>query len=81
MSPVGLLSPNVTMDRDRSVTVLGMPDNEIDPAGNTQQFRAFVHRGGGEPATKSGGNTGLMIGVVVAVVIVAVVIGLAIAMM
>jgi hypothetical protein len=69
------------MDRDRSVTVLGMPDNENDPAGNTQQFRAFVQHGAREPATKSGGNTGLMIGVAVAVVIVAVVVGLAVKMM
>jgi hypothetical protein len=61
--------------------VLGMPDNEIDPAGNTQQFRAFVQHGTREPATKSGGNAGLMIGVVVAVVVVAVVAGLAIMMM
>ena len=52
-----------------------MPDNEIDPAGDTQQFRAFVHRGGGEAAAQSG-NAGLLIGVAVAVVIVAVVIGL-----
>jgi hypothetical protein len=58
-----------------------MPDNEIDPAGNTQQFRAFVQRGPRDPATKSGANTGLIIGVVVAVVIVAVVIGLAVKMM
>jgi hypothetical protein len=57
-----------------------MPDNEIDPAGNTQQFRAFVHRGGGEPAAKRG-NAGLMIGVAVAVVVVAVVVGLAVAVL
>src|ERR671930_167147 len=56
------------MDRDRSVTVLGMPDNEMDPAGNTQQFRAFVQQGTGEPAAK-GGNTGLIVGVVAAVVV------------
>jgi hypothetical protein len=69
------------MDRDRSVTVLGMPDNEIDPAGNTQQFRAFVQHGAREPAAKRGGNAGLMIGVAVVVVIVAVVVGLGITMM
>jgi hypothetical protein len=58
-----------------------MPDNEIDPAGNTQQFRAFVQHGTREPATKSGGGAGLMIGVVAVVVIVAVVVGLAVTMM
>jgi len=57
-----------------------MPDNEIDPAGNTQQFRAFVQHGAGEKPAKSG-NVGLMIGVAAAVVIVAVVIGLAIKVM
>lgn len=70
------------MDRDRSVTVLGMPDDEIDPAGNTQQFRAFVQHGARDSAAaKDGGNTGVMIGVAAAVLIVAVVIGLAVAMM
>jgi tetrahydromethanopterin S-methyltransferase subunit F len=69
------------MDRDRSVTVLGMPDNEIDPAGNTQQFRAFVQGGPRDQATKSGANAGLIIGVAVAVVIVAVVVGFAVTMM
>lgn len=58
-----------------------MPDNEIDPAGNTQQFRAFVQHGARESGTKSGGGTGLIIGVAVAVVIVAVVIGLAVTVM
>ena len=57
-----------------------MPDNEIDPAGNTQQFRAFVHRDGSEQPAKSG-NAGLMIWVAAAVVIVAVVIGLAVKML
>jgi hypothetical protein len=57
-----------------------MPDNEIDPAGDTQQFRAFVQHGAGEPATKNG-NAGLMIGVAVAIVIVAVVAALAVKML
>lgn len=57
-----------------------MPDNEIDPAGSTQQFRAFVQHGAGEKASK-GGNTGLVIGVAVAVVIAVVVIGFAVTMM
>ncbi|HEU5157331.1 MAG TPA: hypothetical protein VFU43_10060 [Streptosporangiaceae bacterium] len=54
-----------------------MPDNEIDPAGNTQQFRAFVQHGARDSAAKSG-NAGLMIGVAVAVVIAVAVIGLAV---
>ena len=54
-----------------------MPDNEIDPAGNTQQFRAFVHRGAGDSAAKKG-NVGLMVGAAVAVLIVVVVVALAI---
>lgn len=58
-----------------------MPDNEIDPAGNTQQFRAFVHRGGGEQQPAKSANVGLIIGVVAAVVIVVVVVGLAVTMM
>jgi hypothetical protein len=52
----------------------------MDPAGNTQQFRAFVQRDGGEQAAK-GGNTGLIVGVAVAVIVVAVIIGLAVTMM
>lgn len=58
-----------------------MPDNEIDPAGNTQQFRAFVQRGPRDTGAKSGPNTGLIIGVAVAVVLVAIVVGLAVKMM
>jgi hypothetical protein len=57
-----------------------MPDNENDPAGNTQQFRAFVQHGGSESAAKRG-NAGLMIGVAAAVVILAVVVGLAVKML
>ena len=57
-----------------------MQDYENDPAGDTQQFRAFVQQGTGEPAAK-GGNTGLIVGVVAAVVVVAVVIGFVVAMM
>lgn len=57
-----------------------MPDNEMDPAGNTQQFRAFVQRGTGEQAAK-GGNTGLIVGVAAVVVVVAVIIILAVAVL
>jgi hypothetical protein len=54
-----------------------MPEYENDPAGNTQQFRAYVQRGAAEPAAKRG-NAGVVIGAVVAVVIVAAVVILAI---
>ncbi|HEX6471436.1 MAG TPA: hypothetical protein VF069_20210 [Streptosporangiaceae bacterium] len=57
-----------------------MPDNENDPAGNTQQFRAFVQHGASESAAKRG-NPGLIIGVALAVVILAVVVGLAVKML
>lgn len=50
-----------------------MPRNEQDPAGNTQQFRAFA-RGGDAPS--SGANTGLVIGVAVAVLVLVAVVAL-----
>jgi preprotein translocase subunit SecD len=53
-----------------------MPEYEGDPAGNTQQFRAYVNRDAGEPAAKSG-SAALIAGVALVVVIVAVVTGLA----
>jgi hypothetical protein len=53
-----------------------MSEHENDPAGNTQQFRAYVQRGAAEPAAAKGGSTGLIIGVAAVVVIVAVVAGL-----
>jgi hypothetical protein len=54
-----------------------MQDYENDPAGDTQQFRAYVQQGSSEPPAKSG-NAGLIVGVAAAVVVVAVVIGLAV---
>jgi hypothetical protein len=71
---------NAALGSDQSVTVLGMPEYENDPAGNTQQFRAF-QRGAAEPAAKGGNtglNTGLIVGVAAVVVIVAVVAALAV---
>jgi hypothetical protein len=54
-----------------------MPEYENDPAGSTQQFRAYVQRGAADPATAAkGGSAGLIIGVAAVVVIVAVVAGL-----
>jgi hypothetical protein len=50
-----------------------MPKNEQDPAGTTQQFRAFANRG---DAAASGPNTGLIVGVAIAVVVLAVVVAL-----
>jgi hypothetical protein len=63
-----------TFGGDQSVTVLGMSEHENDPAGSTQQFRAYVQRGAAQPAAK-GGGAGLIVGVAAVVVIVAVVAG------
>ncbi|MFL6055998.1 MAG: hypothetical protein ACJ72W_24295 [Actinoallomurus sp.] len=49
-----------------------MPKNEQDPAGSTQQFRAFATR----DAASSGPNTGLIVGAAVAVLVVIVVVAL-----
>ncbi|MCM2427537.1 hypothetical protein [Streptomyces sp. RKAG337] len=57
------------------------PENNYDPAGDTQMFRAFVE----EPQqlqqqqarTGSGKRTGLIIGIVVAVLVIAGVVALA----
>jgi len=57
-----------------------MSENELDPAGTTQQFRAFAQGGAAESNQARGRNTGLVIGVAVAVVVVVVVIA-AIALM
>ncbi|MCO5970314.1 MULTISPECIES: hypothetical protein [Actinoallomurus] len=50
-----------------------MPKNEQDPAGSTQQFRAFANRG---DSASSGPNTGLIIGGGVVLLVVIVVIAL-----
>ncbi|MGI8333587.1 hypothetical protein ACRYCC_26850 [Actinomadura scrupuli] len=50
-----------------------MPDNEVDPAGNTQQFRAFVQKGESGSATPQGGNTKWIIGAVAFIVVVVIV--------
>lgn len=55
------------------------PENNYDPAGNTQMFRAFVEE---EPAAQVQGTagksrTGLVIGVIVALVVVIGVVALA----
>ena len=56
--------------------VLRMSDNNVDPSGNTEAFRAFTHSTPQEPATAS--KTPLIIGgVVVAVVLVALIAWLA----
>ncbi|GGO86639.1 hypothetical protein [Wenjunlia tyrosinilytica] len=49
-----------------------MADNDYDPAGSTQMFRAFVDEGATspEPSTASGGRTGVIVGVAIAVVVV-----------
>ncbi|GAA4637525.1 hypothetical protein GCM10023196_091660 [Actinoallomurus vinaceus] len=50
-----------------------MPKNEQDPAGSTQQFRAFQSQGDSAP---SGPNTGLIIGGAVVLLVVIVVVAL-----
>jgi hypothetical protein len=56
--------------------VLRMPDNNVDPSGNTEAFRAFTHNPPAEPAAAS--KTPLIIGgVVVAVVLIALIVWLA----
>ncbi|HEV7964678.1 MAG TPA: hypothetical protein VGP57_19200 [Actinoplanes sp.] len=53
-----------------------MPDNTVDPSGNTEAFRAFTQNAPEEPAKAS--RTPLIIGVaVVAIVVVALVAWLA----
>jgi hypothetical protein len=48
-----------------------MPDNTVDPSGNTEAFRAFTQHAPEEPATAS--RTPLIIGAaIVAVILVAV---------
>jgi hypothetical protein len=58
-----------------------MADNDYDPAGSTQMFRAFVDEGTSAPQTRasSGGRTGLIAAaVVIALVVVAAVVWLAV---
>jgi hypothetical protein len=56
--------------------VLRMSDNNVDPSGNTEAFRAFTHNPPQEPAAAS--KTPLIIGgVVVAVVVIALIVWLA----
>ncbi|MFF3563952.1 hypothetical protein ACFYXS_28285 [Streptomyces sp. NPDC002574] len=48
------------------------PDNNYDPAGNTQMFRAFVDEEPAQVQTSGGGSrTGLIVGIIAAVVVVA----------
>lgn len=53
-----------------SVTVVRMSKNEMDPAANTQQFRAFAQGGGTEPAGPRI-SIGMIIIIVVALIVVA----------
>ena len=56
--------------------VVRMPDNTVDPSGNTEAFRAFTQHASDEPVKAS--RTPLIIGVVaVAIVLVAVIAWLA----
>ena len=53
--------------------VVRMPDNSVDPSGNTEAFRAFTQNAPEEPATTAS-RTPLIIGVVVAAAVIAVII-------
>ncbi len=56
-----------------------MSENEVDPAGSTQQFRAFAQRGEAESTQARGTNVGLIVGAAVAaVVVVAVIVAFAV---
>ena len=52
----------------RFAMVVRMPDNTVDPSGNTEAFRAFNQHAPEEPAAPS--KTPLIIGVAVAAVVV-----------
>jgi hypothetical protein len=48
-----------------------MSENEVDPAGNTQQFQAFVQKDGGESVQQQPkSNLGVIIAAVAAIVVV-----------
>jgi hypothetical protein len=51
--------------------VVRMPDNSVDPSGNTEAFRAFSQSAPQEPAATSS-RTPLIIGVAAVVVVIAV---------
>ncbi|HEV8571110.1 MAG TPA: hypothetical protein VGQ92_29135 [Actinoplanes sp.] len=53
-----------------------MPDNSVDPSGNTEAFRAFTQNAPDEPATAS--RAPMIIGaVIVAIVVIALIVWLA----
>ena len=51
-----------------------MPDNLTDPSRSTEQFRAFVKQGTGEPAKASKNRIILIAGIVVAVIVIVVIV-------
>jgi hypothetical protein len=58
--------------RPEFAKVPGMPDEYVDPSGNTDQFRAFVQSPTPEPAPA---KTRLYLGLAVAAVVVIVIVG------
>jgi hypothetical protein len=54
--------------------VVRMPDNTVDPSGNTEAFKAFSENAPQEPATAS--RTPLIIGGVILLVVLAIVVWL-----
>jgi hypothetical protein len=53
---------------------VGMPDNSVDPSGNTEAFKAFTENAPPEPATAS--RAPLIIGGIILLVVLAVVLWL-----
>ena len=54
--------------------VVPMPDNTVDPSGNTEAFRAFTERVPAEPPSRPNRMPLIIGGVVVLVIVVAVVV-------
>jgi hypothetical protein len=53
---------------------VGMPDNSVDPSGNTEAFKAFTENAPSEPATAS--RAPLIIGGIILLVVLAVILWL-----
>jgi len=54
--------------------VVRMPDNSVDPSGNTEAFRAFTQSAAQDPAPTTSRTPLIIVGAVVALVIIAVVV-------
>jgi hypothetical protein len=54
--------------------VVRMPDNSVDPSGNTEAFRAFTEKAAQEPPTAASRMPLIAGAVIVAIVVIAVII-------